>query len=129
MKAEGNTQASLVCFGVSSKAKNPKDSGFFVASLMDEFAQKTWAENGFGIPVVKEYAKKYYVQPNEKPNRQQMLPDALEVAFPPIFTVNTGKTKALWDNSYKLTWSGEKPAKDIMLSIKDEIEKMLASKD
>ena len=42
--------------------------------------------------------------------------------------VYTGKAKAIWDSSYTLTWSGEKPAKDIMLDIKDEIETILADK-
>jgi multiple sugar transport system substrate-binding protein len=128
MKVEGHTQASLVCYGVPSGATNPKDSGFFAAALMDEFSAKTWGTNGFGIPVVKKFAEKYYLQPDMEPSRQIMVPNGLEVAYPPVFSVWTAKAKAMWDSSYKLTWSGEKPAKDIMLSVKDEIEKALSGK-
>jgi len=128
MKVEGNTQASLVCYGVPAKTKNPKDSGFFAASLMDESAQKTWAELGFGIPVVKEFAKKYFVKTADVPSRLHMVTDGLEYAYPPMFTIYTSRAKALWDATYKLTWSGEKTAKDNMLAIKDEIELFLAGK-
>jgi multiple sugar transport system substrate-binding protein len=126
MKVEGHTQASLVCYGVPSRADQPMESGFFAAALMDEFSAKTWGQNGFAIPVVREFAEKYYIQPDEEPSRQIMVPNGLEVAFPPMFTVYTSKAKAIWDSSYKLTWSGEKPAREIMLSVKDEIESILA---
>jgi multiple sugar transport system substrate-binding protein len=128
MKKEGHAQASLVCFGVPAKTKNPKESGFFAAALMDENAQKTWAETGFGIPVVKKYAEKYYIQPDEKPSRQTMVTEGLKYVYPPLFTIYTSRAKALWDATYKLTWSGEKTAKENMLAIKDEIELFLAGK-
>ena len=128
MKVEGNTGASLVCYGVPSKTKNPKESGTFAAALMEETAQKTWSGTGFGIPVVKAYAKKYYIQPNEKPSRQYVVTDGLEYAFPPVFSVYTSRAKALWDATYKLTWSGEKTAKENMEAIHDEIELFLAGK-
>ncbi len=128
MKKEGHSMASLVCYGVPAKTKNPKESGFFAAALMGEFAQKTWAQTGFGIPVVKEFVEKYYIQPDEKPSRQTMVIEGLNYAYPPTFTVHTSRAKALWDATYKLTFSGEKTAKENMLAIKDEIELFLAGK-
>ena len=128
MKVEGVTRASLVCYGVPAKTKNPKESGTFAAALMEETAQKTWADTGFAIPVVKKFAEKYYIQPNEKPSRQTVVTNGLEYAFPPVFSVYTSRAKALWDATYKLTWSGEKTAKENMLAIHDEIELYLAGK-
>lgn len=128
MKVEGHTGASLVCYGVPAKTKNPLESGRFAAYLMEEPTAKIWSLNGFAIPVVKEYAEKYYIQPDRKPSRQSVITNGLEVAWPPRFTVYTSKTKAIWDSSYRLTFSGEKTAKENMLAVKDEIETLLAGK-
>jgi multiple sugar transport system substrate-binding protein len=127
MKKYSYNEGSLVLYGVPAKTKNPELAAKFLFYLGEEFAQKIFAGQG-NVPITREYAEKYYIQPGVKPLRQQVVLDGMNYNKGVSYSDYTDEGKRLYRVYLHQVWAGEMGVEEAMSKAEVEVEAALAGK-
>jgi multiple sugar transport system substrate-binding protein len=127
MKKYSYNDASLVCYGIPKKTKNPELAAKFLFYLGNEYAQKIFAEQG-NVPVTKKYAEKYYIQSGIKPTHQQVVLDGMNYSKLINFSNYTDEARRLYRVYLHRVLAGEMAVDEAMDKAKIEVEAALAGK-
>ncbi|WP_320122020.1 sugar ABC transporter substrate-binding protein [uncultured Sphaerochaeta sp.] len=122
-----NNEPSLVCYGIPKNAKNPEGAGRLIAYLGSDLSQSMYAKTG-NIPANIEYAENNFIEPNMKPDNQQVILDGVNYGKSVNFGEYTDMAKLMFRNWLHKVWAGEMGVDEAMDNARPEVENALAGK-
>jgi len=122
-----NNEPSLVCYGIPKNAKNPEGAGRLIAYLGSDLSQSMFAKVG-NVPARIDYAVNQFIQPDLKPDNQQVVIDGVDYGKPVNYGLHTDMGKLMFRNWLHKVWAGEIGVAEAMDNARPEVERALAGK-
>lgn len=127
MRVRGRQEGSLDTQGIIKGAKNPESAYKWLKFIASEKGQAIIAKSGYTMGLTPRWIEKYFLQTDLLPKDQDVIVESLHYYTPVPKATEVERARQIYRPKLDNLWNGRQTAEQVLLSVKAEVEKLIAN--